>query len=43
VKVRYSAGKQDGMGCGQLSAETLAAVPALAGSHMAAPPGIFTT
>jgi 23S rRNA (adenine2503-C2)-methyltransferase len=42
VKVRYSAGKQDGMGCGQLSAETLAAQPALAGSHMAAPPGIFT-
>lgn len=42
VKVRYSAGKQDGMGCGQLSAETLAARPALVGSHMAAPPGIFT-
>ncbi len=42
VKVRYSAGKQDGMGCGQLSAETVAAAPALAGSHMAAPPGIFT-
>jgi 23S rRNA (adenine2503-C2)-methyltransferase len=42
VKVRYSAGKQDGMGCGQLSAETVAATPAYAGSHMAAPPGIFT-
>jgi 23S rRNA (adenine2503-C2)-methyltransferase len=42
VKVRYSAGKQDGMGCGQLSAETVAPAPALAGSHMAAPPGIFT-
>jgi 23S rRNA (adenine2503-C2)-methyltransferase len=40
VKVRYSAGKQDGMGCGQLSAETLAAT-ASAG-HMLAPPGIFT-
>jgi 23S rRNA (adenine2503-C2)-methyltransferase len=42
VKVRYSAGKQDGMGCGQLSAETVAAAAPLAGSHMAAPPGIFT-
>jgi 23S rRNA (adenine2503-C2)-methyltransferase len=42
VKVRYSAGKQDGMGCGQLSGETVAAAPALAGTHMAAPPGIFT-
>jgi 23S rRNA (adenine2503-C2)-methyltransferase len=42
VKVRYSAGKQDGMGCGQLSAETVAAAPAHVGSHMAAPPGIFT-
>lgn len=42
VKVRYSAGKQDGMGCGQLSAETVAAAPNLAGSHMAAPPGVFT-
>jgi 23S rRNA (adenine2503-C2)-methyltransferase len=40
VKVRYSAGKQDGMGCGQLSAETVAAVPT--GGHMAAPPGIFS-
>ena len=42
VKVRYSAGKQDGMGCGQLSAETVAAAPVLAGTHMAAPPGVFT-
>jgi 23S rRNA (adenine2503-C2)-methyltransferase len=39
VKVRYSAGKQDGMGCGQLAAETLAVTPA---GHMLAPPGIFT-
>lgn len=40
VKVRYSAGKQEGMGCGQLAAETLAvAVPT---GHMAAPPGVFT-
>jgi 23S rRNA (adenine2503-C2)-methyltransferase len=39
VKVRYSAGKRDGMGCGQLAAETLAVVPA---GHMVAPPGIFT-
>jgi len=39
VKVRYSAGKRDGMGCGQLAAETLAPVPA---GHMVAPPGIFT-
>jgi len=42
VKVRYSAGKQDGMGCGQLSAETMRPAPAYVGSHMAAPPGIFT-
>ncbi len=44
VKIRYSAGKQDGMGCGQLAAETLAAPgerSSLAG-HMASPPGIFT-
>ncbi len=40
VKVRYSAGKQDGMGCGQLSAETVAARPTA--GHMLAPPGIFT-
>ena len=40
VKVRYSAGKQDGMGCGQLAAETLTF--ATTGGHMAAPPGIFT-
>ena len=45
VKIRYSAGKREGMGCGQLSADTesmnVAAVSAEA-SHMAAPPGIFT-
>lgn len=41
VKVRYSAGKQDGMGCGQLAAETLSFEPT--GGHMVAPPGIFTT
>ncbi len=40
VKVRYSAGKQDGMGCGQLAAETEAFAPA--SGHMVAPPGIFT-
>jgi len=40
VKVRYSAGKQEGMGCGQLSAETVAATAT--GGHMLAPPGIFT-
>ena len=40
VKVRYSAGKQDGMGCGQLAAETLSWTPT--GGHMEAPPGIFT-
>ncbi len=40
VKVRYSAGKQEGMGCGQLSAETVVAAPT--GGHMVAPPGIFT-
>ena len=45
VKIRYSAGKRDGMGCGQLSAET---VPVASGArhdrsdHMNAPPGIFT-
>jgi 23S rRNA (adenine2503-C2)-methyltransferase len=41
VKIRYSAGKQEGMGCGQLSAETIAATPSASG-HMLAPPGIFT-
>jgi len=40
VKTRYSAGKREGMGCGQLSAE-LVATPAAAG-HVAAPPGTFT-
>ena len=40
VKIRYSAGKQEGMGCGQLSAETVTATPT--GGHMLAPPGIFT-
>ncbi len=40
VKIRYSAGKQSGMGCGQLSAETVASSPT--GGHMVAPPGIFT-
>lgn len=40
VKVRYSAGKRDGMGCGQLSAELIAHAPA--GGHVDAPPGIFT-
>lgn len=40
VKVRYSAGKQDGMGCGQLAAETIAVTPRE--GHMIAPPGIFT-
>ena len=39
VKVRYSAGKREGMGCGQLAAETLAVAPS---GHMLAPPGIFT-
>ena len=41
VKTRYSAGKQEGMGCGQLSAG-LVATDAREG-HLAAPPGIFTT
>jgi len=40
VKVRYSAGKRAGMGCGQLSAETSRAEPRA--GHMLAPPGIFT-
>jgi len=39
IKVRYSAGKSDGMGCGQLAAETVAAAPT---GHMLAPPGVFT-
>lgn len=41
VKIRYSAGKQDGMGCGQLAAEQVATTPT--GGHTLAPPGIFTT
>lgn len=40
VKVRYSAGKREGMGCGQLSAEAVAASPH--SGHMLAPPGIFS-
>jgi len=40
VKIRYSAGKKEGMGCGQLSAETLS--PVTTGGHMTAPPGVFT-
>ena len=40
VKIRYSGGKQDGMGCGQLSAEQVE-VAATSG-HLLAPPGIFT-
>jgi len=40
VKTRYSAGKQDGMGCGQLAAERLAVAPA--GGHLDAPPGAFS-
>jgi 23S rRNA (adenine2503-C2)-methyltransferase len=40
VKIRYSGGKQEGMGCGQLSAEQVAA-PAT-GGHLLAPPGIFS-
>jgi 23S rRNA (adenine2503-C2)-methyltransferase len=40
VKVRYSAGKREGMGCGQLSAETVAVTAT--GGHLDTPPGIFT-
>lgn len=40
VKIRYSGGKQEGMGCGQLSAETVAAHGTH--GHLTAPPGIFT-
>ena len=40
VKIRYSGGKQVGMGCGQLSAEQ---VPTGAATgHLRAPAGIFT-
>jgi len=40
VKIRYSGGKQEGMGCGQLSAEQVEV--AATGGHLLAPPGIFT-
>lgn len=40
VKTRYSAGKQDGMGCGQLTAGRLALTPK--GGHIDAPWGIYT-
>lgn len=40
VKIRYSAGKQEGMGCGQLAAETRRLTPG--DGHMIAPPGIFS-
>ncbi|MFQ5845783.1 MAG: 23S rRNA (adenine(2503)-C(2))-methyltransferase RlmN [Planctomycetota bacterium] len=40
VKVRYSAGKREGMGCGQLTAETVAL--GAGGGHLDAPPGVFT-
>ena len=40
VKIRYSGGKQEGMGCGQLSAEQVEV--AASGGHLLAPPGIFT-
>ncbi|MDJ0523195.1 MAG: 23S rRNA (adenine(2503)-C(2))-methyltransferase RlmN [Planctomycetota bacterium] len=41
VKIRYSGGKQEGMGCGQLSAEQVEV--AASGGHLLAPPGIFTS
>ena len=41
VKIRYSGGKQEGMGCGQLSAEQIQV--AATGGHLLAPPGIFTS
>jgi 23S rRNA (adenine2503-C2)-methyltransferase len=40
VKTRYSAGKQEGMGCGQLTAGLLAVEPR--GGHIDAPWGIYT-
>ncbi|HEX5135824.1 MAG TPA: radical SAM protein [Planctomycetota bacterium] len=40
VKTRYSAGKQDGMGCGQLTAGLLGFAPK--GGHIDAPWGIYT-
>lgn len=40
VKVRYSGGKQEGMGCGQLAGGTLPRRPT--GGHISAPPGLFS-
>jgi 23S rRNA (adenine2503-C2)-methyltransferase len=40
VKTRYSAGKRDGMGCGQLTAEAIALRPR--GGHIDAPFGVYT-
>lgn len=40
VKIRYSGGKREGMGCGQLTAEQVRVAPS--GGHLSAPPGIFT-
>lgn len=40
VKIRYSGGKQEGMGCGQLSAEQIEV--AASGGHLRAPPAVFT-
>lgn len=40
VKIRYSGGKREGMGCGQLSAEAVEV--AASGGHVLSPPGIFT-
>ena len=40
VKVRYSAGKREGMGCGQLSAALTSVRPT--GGHVVSPPGVFT-
>ncbi len=40
VKIRYSGGKQEGMGCGQLAGGTLPRTPT--GGHLLAPPGIFS-
>ena len=40
VKTRYSAGKQEGMGCGQLAAH--AGPRQRKGGHLDAPPGTFS-
>ena len=40
VKTRYSGGKQEGMGCGQLAGGILPRRPT--GGHVMAPPGIFS-